>query len=492
MDVATLIPVMRNFASACGILAIYLAMAMVPGTVSAQSPAEIEPVSGYIPTDPARPAVPDLSVAEFDTSASADELLESAREMFLADNYPLAEMLYKAVLIREPNHLSAMLELAIIYEETNKLQYARGLLTRALILKPYDEEIISRNNEVAQTLSKTLKADIDSLLARQAYAKALPKLSVLLTTQPENAELHFHKAQCHLALHDVDGAFSEIEKAISLRKDDRYFAFRTQTLTIKKNREIGELTREARVLMISGTPDDRNQVLALLSRILAHDPDHVWARRQFLMLTEGGGQPGAPVTDEDEPGRFAGFVGAASERAIARVSGLAMGILDTLNRHLNVLLLALAVLIIFGSPLTYMIVRGFEPHQSLSGRLNQFSISDVLSMVNSQGRTGVLRVYADSAKGRVFFKSGEIQHCTCENLKGMDALKKILDTAADGHFVFTKPPRSVPTTIDTPLSLVLLDLAEREKKTGTKLPQPSSAAKPKKKSKMKALLESKV
>ena len=479
---------MRNLVSACGILAICLAIAMVPGTASAQSPAEIEPVSGYIPRDPAQRAAMDLSVAEFDTTASADELLESAREMFLADNYPLAEMLYKAALIREPNHLSAMLELAIIYEATNKLQYARGLLTRALILKPYDEEIITRNNEVARRLSTTLKADVDSLLARQAYAEALPKLSVLLTTQPENAELHFHKAQCHLALYDADGAFSEIEKAILLRKNDRYFAFRTQTLTIKKNREIAELTREARTLMISGTPDDRNQVLALISRILAYDPDHVWARRQFLMLTEGGGQPGTPAAGEDEPGRFAGFVGAAS----ARVSGLAMGILGTLNRHLNVLLLAFAVLIIFGSPLTYMIVRGFEPHQSLSGRLSQFSIRDVLSMVNLQGRTGVLRVYADSAKGRVYFNSGEIQHCTCDNLKGMDALKKIIDTAADGHFVFTKPPRSVPTTIETPLSLVLLDLAEREKKTGTKLPQSSSAVRQKKKSKMKALLESKV
>jgi len=45
-----------------------------------------------------------------DEGAPISKLLESAREMFIADNYALSEMLYKGVLIREPNNLSAMLE----------------------------------------------------------------------------------------------------------------------------------------------------------------------------------------------------------------------------------------------------------------------------------------------------------------------------------------------------------------------------------------------
>ncbi len=487
MDVATYPPTMRTSMSTYAIFAVCLAITLLSGTVRAQVPPDMGPVYGYITAKPESPSVKVFSALEFDTTATADELVESAREMFLADNYPLAEMLYKAALIREPNHLSAMLELAIIYEATDKLQYARGLLTRALILKPYDQEIIDRSNDVAQKLSAYLEADIDSLLARNAYTEALPKLSVLLTTQPENADLHYRKARCHLALDDPDGAVAEIEKALVLVKEDRYFALRTDALAIKKKSEIGKLAREARVLMESGTTGDRNQVLALLSKILARDPDHDWARQQFLMLTEGGAQPGAPAMGGDDPNRFTAFVKAGA----ARVSGVADGVVHTLRRHLNVLLLALAVLVIFGSPLTYMIVRGFEPHQSLSGRLNQFKIRDVLTMINSQGRTGVLRIYADSGKGRVYFESGEVHHCTCGDTEGADALRKIVETASDGHFVFTKPPRSVPTTIETPLSIILVDLEEREKSINPTNPQSPPTSTHKKKSKMKALLESK-
>ena len=63
-------------------------------------------------------------VPDFSRDASTDELLESAREMFIADNYRLAEMLYKTVLVRDPNHLDAMLELSVVYEKMGKLQHA--------------------------------------------------------------------------------------------------------------------------------------------------------------------------------------------------------------------------------------------------------------------------------------------------------------------------------------------------------------------------------
>jgi hypothetical protein len=177
--------------------------------------------------------------------------------------------------------------------------------------------------------------------------------------------------------------------------------------------------------------------------------------------------------------------------ASERVDALSEGIVGTLNRHLDVLVLALAVLIIFGSPLTYMIVRGFEPHQSLSGRLSQFRIRDVLAMVHAQGRTGVLRVYADSTKGRVYFKAGEICHCVCGGLEGKEALEKVITGAVDGHFVFSRPPRAMPTTIETPLSMILLDLSEKEAKKTSKGPEASPTLPQKKKSKMKTLLESK-
>ncbi len=408
--------------------------------------------------------------------------------MFLADNYVLSEMLYKAVLVREPNHLSAMLELAIVYEATGRLQYARGLLTRASIQKPYDQQIIDRNNDVAKRMSRSLETEIDSLLSAGAFDMALPKLSVLLTTQPENAELYFEKARCHLKLGNPEAALSEIEKAVKLQKDDRFHALRIEALTLKNNKEIRTLSREVRRLMPAHRPEDRDRALALISQILARDPEHGWAKRQFVALTGGRNDGAQPERTES---RWTG-VRTAIVSETRRAVGIAASVGDVLNRHLDVLLFVLVALIIFSSPLTFMIIRGFSPRQSLSGRFNQFNIHEVLSMIHSQNRTGVLRIHAGSAKGRLYFNDGEIYHCTGGGLEGRDAIRHLIENAKDGHFVFTRSTGTSRKTVDAPISLILMDLPERRQSIEKAPPKTGGPVHPPKKSRMKALLENKV
>jgi len=300
--------------------------------------------------------------------------------------------------------------------------------------------------------------------------------------------LYFEKARCHLKLGNPESALSEIEKAVKLQKDDRFYALRIEALTLKNNKEIGALAREVKRLMAAHRPEDRDRALALISRILARDPEHGWAKRQFVALTGGrddGGRPGSTKS------RWTGIRTVIASEA-RRAVGIAASVGDVLNRHLDILLFVLVALIIFSSPLTFMIIRGFTPRQSLSGRLSQFNIHEVLSMIHSQNRTGLLRIHAGSLKGRLYFGDGEIYHCTGGGLEGRDAVRHLIENAKNGHFVFTRSTGTSRKTVDAPISLILMDLPERRQSIETDPPKTDGSVHPRKKSRMKALLENKV
>ena len=438
----------------------------------------------------------DSGAFECDSTVKTDDLLLSAREMFLADNYALAEMLYTCILRRDPSHLSAMLELSIVFETTGKLQHAKELLKRAAILSPYDREVIGRNNEVTAKLSRALRTDVETLFAKGAFQAALPKLSALVATEPKDADLHHKKAQCYLELGDAGNALAEIDKALELQKDASSFALRSEALKLNADREIGALTREAKRFLATGHAENRDRALAVVSQILTKDPEHRWAKRQFMLLTSGGvsavangaKRPTAATMEQDQRTRVARY----AKTAAAYMTAFALGIVRTLERHLGLLIIAFIVLIVSRSPLAFMIVRGFEPRHSLSGRLNHFNIQEILTMIHSQGRSGVLRVYAGAVKGRVYFGDGEIRHCKSGKSEGRDAIRRLLTAAKDGHFVFTKLPRSFRKTIDAPFSLVLMDIGDRSFLDAGDSPAQTPAYATEKKSKMKSLLEKKL
>ncbi|MEJ2722070.1 MAG: DUF4388 domain-containing protein, partial [bacterium] len=134
----------------------------------------------------------------------------------------------------------------------------------------------------------------------------------------------------------------------------------------------------------------------------------------------------------------------------------------------------------------------FAPRQSLSGRLNQFNIQEILTMIQTQNRTGILKISASGATGRVFFNSGEVYHCTCRGEEGRKALQHLIDAARDGYFVFTNSRRSYPVSIDVPLSLILMDLPARHGGGATKgLPKSPDTSPKKRQSRMKELLNNK-
>jgi tetratricopeptide (TPR) repeat protein len=425
----------------------------------------------------------DTSAVVYNESASTDDLLESAREMFIADNLTLSEMLYKSVLVREPNNLSAMLELSIVYEKMGRLQYARGLLTRASILSPYDEDIINRTVEVVKKMSRQLEIEVDSLMANRSYEAAIPKLALLLTTQPENADLYYRKAQCHLELGRPAIAIAEIDKALRLQKDERFYEFRAHAAAMQETREVEQMTEHVKALLKTGTPESTEAALRTLGEILQADPENAWARARFLELT--GGEPSTEFTPT--PSLPTAAIRDAVKRVSSAVWRASVVVASVLGDHIGLLLGIFLALVLLNSPLTRALVRGAEPHQPLSGTLDKFSIQEVLMLINTHHRTGTLRVKSDTVNGRIYFNSGEIYHCRAKKLGGREALQHILKNAEQGRFTFAESRRSNETSIDTPLSLILLELPERK----TSITSKSILENQKKRSKMKTLLETK-
>ncbi|MBI4719955.1 MAG: DUF4388 domain-containing protein [Chitinivibrionia bacterium] len=153
-------------------------------------------------------------------------------------------------------------------------------------------------------------------------------------------------------------------------------------------------------------------------------------------------------------------------------------------RHIELFLSAALVFLLFSSPVTRAILNRLPHRTPLSGSLSRFSIGEVLALVSSHARTGVLVVKGPAISGTIHFDCGEARHCETKNLKGHEALRAILKRASSGTFYFreTNPPRL--RTIDTPLSLIIMDLSER-----ASAPAPESAPK-RPKSKVSELLES--
>jgi tetratricopeptide (TPR) repeat protein len=431
-------------------------------------------------SSPGRGGTAEAGSLAFDENATTDQLLHSAREMFIARQYDLAEMLYKAILVREPNHLSAMLELAITYEATGQLQYARGLLERAMLLRPHDPDIIQRNTDIVRRLAVALQSEIDSLLANGGYERAIPKLAVLLTTQPENAELYYKKADCHLRLGNPRSAVADIDRALAIVRDQRYFDFKARAMAALNQKEIDALQLEARRAVRESPSKGNEDALRAIGRLLEVDPDNAWARQQFLALTEN---PAGGAGEATRLDRVNAWLMRAKQRT-ARVGNALLPWVEVVGNHVPTLLAILFVLAIANSPLTRAMAGRVGRRQSLSGRLDNFNVRELLSLVNTHRQTGALVLRTASGSGTLFFGDGEIYHFKSGREQGREALQGLLNRATEGSFLFKEGAGSKQHTIDTPLSLILMELPERHEPVTSQ----SILKKQKQQSKMKSLL----
>ena len=177
----------------------------------------------------------------------------------------------------------------------------------------------------------------------------------------------------------------------------------------------------------------------------------------------------------------------------ATVVRVGLEAVDIVRRHLTAVLLLVAVLLVFRSPLTKRITKWLTPRSFLSGKFPRFTLTEILIMLNSESHTGVLQVKGEGCRGKIYIENGEPCHCAVSKLQGVKALHHLLSNTREGQFEFADGSLPLSRTIDTPLTIVLVDHSSggpiRAARKRAAAQAQATAKKPK--SRMKELLESK-
>jgi tetratricopeptide (TPR) repeat protein len=432
------------------------------------------------PRPPGSAQVSDAREEPFDSTITVPELLEKAREAFGLEKHGLAEKFYQAILIRERSNVQAMVELANVYERSGKLEYARGLLVRSAKLDPGNESIAQRLAAVERVLVVVLSEEVDSLIASTQYELAIPKLSVHTSIEPDNPELLYKRALCYSRLGRADAALTSINAALRIEQKEKYYKLRAAILEELKEQTSREMVAEAKRLIKSNDPQEHRRALELIAEILQSEPEHEWANAEFLRLSNLGKPREAGA--EDGPSFPRGILAFMSK--IARTAG------EVVRYHLSAILVLITALVLFQSPLTKLITRVISPRAFLSGRFPRFTLTEILVMLNSESHTGILHVKGESCRGKVYIANGEPCHCVVGKLTGVDALHHLLSYTKAGHFEFGGGSIPLKRTMDTPLSVVLVEHASGGPR-GAGRPTGGGSGPKKAKSRMKELLESK-
>ena len=412
----------------------------------------------------------------FDDTTTIKELFDLARGGFGLDNFDLAETCYREILIRETANLQAMLELANVYERGGKLEYALGLLGRAVKLAPNNQDIANRQRTVEKVLALVLDEEIDDLMESGQYESAIAKIVLRISIGPETGGLIYKKALCLTETGQLDAAMTEVEAAISIAPDERYHNLRNRVSALQTAFRVEDLqTRVAKLISESGD-SQHEAALNLLGQILKLDPDNEWARGTFVELS---GVPIAKDTSADSSVNGRIMAGVDTLVSVARRS------MSFLLGNLALILGFLAVVLVFRSPLTLALQRQFTRQPLLSGQLSRFSLTEILLMLNAEPHTGILTVKCDGCRGKVYFDSGEPRHCVVGKLDGSEALIHLINNAEVGYFAFSEGALSVEHSIEIPLSLILIEQVKTVSGSGASVPRPRNV----RKSKMKELLD---
>ena len=97
----------------------------------------------------------------------------------------------------------------------------------------------------------------------------------------------------------------------------------------------------------------------------------------------------------------------------------------------------------------------------LQGSLSLIPILDIVSLLNSNLKSGRLMIVSQPGRGEVFFERGEIIHARLKSWDGKTAFHKIMSLRS-GRYIFTNHLPSVRHTITEPLSLLLLSMKSKD------------------------------
>ncbi len=380
----------------------------------------------------------------FDATTTREELMDRARGAMNMNQNALAEVYYQEILLRDPEDVDAMCDLAALYRRTGRLEYARGLLLRAGSLMPGRDDIPETRREVEQLLRVSLTREADSLVAAKQYEAALPRLSLLLTLDPDNARHYAAKARCLAALGQSDAALSNVDLALAKDPREEYQRLRSDISAQHEKRRIDELESSAKRLLESNEWM-RDEAAEVLQAILAQDPSNEWAREKFRALS--GGPPPAPPVVTPPP----------STQLMDAASEVIPAAWHWLERHLGAIVGVISLVILFRSPLARALAKRVHEASPLAGDLSTVDVAEALRLVNTSALTGVLTFRTPHGTARVYFERGAPVHCSGFGRDGLEALVHLVKSLDTGTFHMKVGPVRERFTIEEPLDLILAE-----------------------------------
>lgn len=390
----------------------------------------------------------------------AEKLFVEAQKELARGDDRAAESLLMESLDLDGSFTSAVWQLAQIYEKRGRLEHARELMIRGLQQEPgagWAREKLARLEGI---LTRQLLVEAEDLMGRGEYERAIPKLSLYLGIKPFDPAPLVDMARCHLAMGNLETARGYLEQARERDPSGIETAALLEEIESRMGKAaVRSAVAGARKLLASYVPEDRARAEEALREVLALDPANGWAKEKLSELA---------LLAEEEKG--AKEIGAGGEgiagKGVEAIREIEGPVSESVSRTLSflrqrALLAVLAVIaVLLGLNLRRKSASRSYP---LQGSLSLIPMLDIVSLINSNLKSGRLQLNSSSGRGEIFFEKGEVVHARLGSRDGKEAFHRIM-SARSGRFVFYNHLPNIRHTISDPLSLLLLSMKTAREK----------------------------
>jgi hypothetical protein len=98
---------------------------------------------------------------------------------------------------------------------------------------------------------------------------------------------------------------------------------------------------------------------------------------------------------------------------------------------------------------------------SLKGSLTSINLADIIQLVSNSNQTGrFILTRTNGQQGMIYLNKGQIIHAEAEVFKGEDAIFTLI-AWDEGEFVFEEGASDAPTSIQRPITSLLMEAARR-------------------------------
>jgi tetratricopeptide (TPR) repeat protein len=392
--------------------------------------------------------------------------VEAQKSLARGDDVKAEDYLMKA-LKYDDSFTSAVWQLSQIYEKRGQLEYSRELLLRGLQQEPDATWARDKLARMEKTLTGKLLAEAESLMSSGKYDLAIPKLSLYLGIKPYDPVPLVQIARCHLAMNNLESAKEYLVQAAERDPSNTDVKALLDEVERRFDRaEVEKALGRARTVLATYTYETKGQAEKALSDVLALDPENAWAReqlREIALLEEE--RKVAPAQET-----VARSVGMGVEKGVEAIKTLeepTSRVISVLRSNILIILMVVIAALLGLNLRRRATSRSFP----LQGSLSLIPILDIVSLLNSNLKSGMLQIVSQAGRGEVFFEKGEIVHARMKSWDGKSAFHKIM-ALRSGRYTFNNHLPNVRHTISEPLSLLLLSMRSQDqekKKTPSRI-----------------------